>query len=114
MREMVRPTSAADINSRSVAPLTCDLDLLLRLAGRIVKGCRSPARLSLDAGQPKTTSPKLRHGADPTRFLVAYQSFSCFCCVQNSSRFCTLKSPAATNGTAIARQDTSNMLIVAS
>ncbi|BBY21114.1 hypothetical protein MSTO_13190 [Mycobacterium stomatepiae] len=41
---MVRPTSAADINSRPVAESPAapmrNLDLLLRLSGRIVKGCR--------------------------------------------------------------------------
>ena len=49
MREMVLPTSAADINSRSVPEepakeATCDSDLLLRLSGRIVKGRRTSAR----------------------------------------------------------------------
>jgi hypothetical protein len=44
---MVRPTSAADINSlgplrKAASPVALmrDLDLLLRLSGRIVKGCR--------------------------------------------------------------------------
>src|SRR5277367_6525944 len=51
---MVRPTSAADINSlgplrkaASPAALMRDLDLLLRLSGRIVKGCRLPGSLAL-------------------------------------------------------------------
>src|SRR5271170_1033402 len=48
---MVRPTSAADISSRPVAAspaaLMRDLDLLLRLSGRIVKGCRLPRSLAL-------------------------------------------------------------------
>src|ERR1700753_2268339 len=48
---MVRPTSAADISSRPVAAspaaLMRDLDLLLRLSGRIVKGCRLPGSLAL-------------------------------------------------------------------
>src|SRR5690349_8006167 len=51
MREMVRPTSAADINSRPVAASPAapmrNLDLLLRLSGRIVKGCRLPGSLAL-------------------------------------------------------------------
>src|ERR1700728_805735 len=50
---MVRPTSAADISSRPVAAspaaLMRDLDLLLRLSGRIVKGCRLPGSLALRA-----------------------------------------------------------------
>src|ERR1700677_4844639 len=51
---MVRPTSAADINSlgplrKAASPtaLMRDLDLLLRLSGRIVKGCRLPGSLAL-------------------------------------------------------------------
>jgi hypothetical protein len=45
---MVRLTSAADINSRSgLGAAMGDLDLLLRLSGRIVKGRRT-------AGQPST------------------------------------------------------------
>src|ERR1700684_1825139 len=51
---MVRPTSAADINSlgplreaASPTALMRDLDLLLRLSGRIVKGCRLPGSLAL-------------------------------------------------------------------
>src|ERR1700722_1240061 len=53
---MVRPTSAADINSlgplrkgASPTALIRDLDLLLRLSGRIVKGCRLPGSLALPA-----------------------------------------------------------------
>ncbi|OOK66085.1 hypothetical protein BZL29_7430 [Mycobacterium kansasii] len=50
MREMVRPTSAADISSRPfAASLTVpmrDGDLLLRLSGRIVKGCRLPGSVA--------------------------------------------------------------------
>src|SRR5271163_2154654 len=65
MREMVRPTSAADINSRGspdsppeaaspTAPMR-DPDLLLRLSGRIVKGCRLPRSLALPATRAKMT-----------------------------------------------------------
>src|ERR1700722_4824122 len=50
---MVRPTSAADINSlgplreaESPVALMRDLDLLLRLSGRIVKGCRLPGSVA--------------------------------------------------------------------
>src|SRR5882757_1383320 len=50
---MVRPTSAADINSlgplrKAASPVALmrDLDLLLRLSGRIVKGCRLPGSLA--------------------------------------------------------------------
>src|SRR6185437_15461587 len=47
---MVRPTSAADINSRAspAAPMR-DPDLLLRLSGRIVKGCRLRGSVALRA-----------------------------------------------------------------
>src|SRR5271168_3802118 len=54
IREIVRPTSAADINSlgplrKAASPVALmrDLDLLLRLSGRIVKGCRLPGSLAL-------------------------------------------------------------------
>jgi len=60
MREMVRPTSAADINSRSLALPTFDPDLLLRLAGRIVKGCRSPERLPPKRDHPSIDKPEAR------------------------------------------------------
>jgi hypothetical protein len=53
MREIVRPTSAADISSldpllKAASPEApmLDLDLLLRLSGRIVKGCRLPGSLA--------------------------------------------------------------------
>src|SRR5947199_8137663 len=59
MREMVRATSAADINSRPVAASPAapmrDLDLLLRLSGRIVKGCRLPGSVAFAATVAKTT-----------------------------------------------------------
>src|ERR1700756_2398196 len=59
MREIVRPTSAADINSLPVAASPAapmrDLDLLLRLSGRIVKGCRLPGSVALRATPAKMT-----------------------------------------------------------
>src|ERR1700738_2933772 len=68
---MVRPTSAADISSRPVAAspaaLMRDLDLLLRLSGRIVKGCRLPGSLALlacenDAGRAGVAAACRRGG----------------------------------------------------
>ncbi|BCZ25109.1 hypothetical protein MTY59_49640 [Mycobacterium senriense] len=64
MREMVRPTSAADINSREslpkpvspAAPMT-KLDLLLRLAGRIVKGCRLRGSVALISSATRRAVP---------------------------------------------------------
>src|ERR1700739_4206204 len=56
---MVRPTSAADINSRPVAASPAapmrNPDLLLRLSGRIVKGCRLPGSLAFRATLAKMT-----------------------------------------------------------
>src|ERR1700750_2516416 len=47
MRDTVRLTSAADISSLSLSEEpTSELDLLLRLSGRIVKGCRTAGQLS--------------------------------------------------------------------
>src|ERR1700751_2066998 len=59
---MVRPTSAADINSLGplrkaaspAAPMR-DPDLLLRLSGRIVKGCRLPG-----SGAPRGFAKTIR------------------------------------------------------
>src|SRR6516225_2265238 len=56
---MVRPTSAADINSLPVAASPAapmrDPDLLLRLSGRIVKGCRLPGSVAFRATLAKMT-----------------------------------------------------------
>src|SRR6476660_3922820 len=66
MREMVRPTSAADINSRSgLGAATGDLDLLLRLSGRIVKGCQTAGTLPPEgrSGATRDSVPEGRSGA---------------------------------------------------
>src|ERR1700741_878625 len=71
MREMVRPTSAADINSLGslrnaaspAAPMR-DLDLLLRLSGRIVKGCRLPGSVAF-RGRPVTITAAWRAEEEP-------------------------------------------------
>src|SRR6202000_1918540 len=74
---MVRPTSAADINSRPVAAspvaLMRDLDLLLRLSERIVKGCRlrgSVPLLACDDGVGHA-------GVAPTRRREGTESHVC-------------------------------------
>src|ERR1700756_4939701 len=74
MREMVRPTSAADINSRDSPPKAAfpaapmrNPDLLLRLSGRIVKGCRLPESVAFRATLAKMT------GSNPSGFPSGLQ-----------------------------------------
>src|SRR5581483_3975442 len=92
MREIVRPTSAADINSRPMAASPAapmrDLDLLLRLSGRIVKGCRLPGSLAFagrvgrndgresspaSPGLPQVTSSALPLTTQPTEDRMSDQ-----------------------------------------
>src|SRR5689334_14819758 len=74
MREMVRPTSAADINSLPVAASPAapmrDLDLLLRLSGRIVKGCRLPGSVAFRAAPAKMTGATSPSNSSRFRFSI--------------------------------------------
>ena len=71
MRETVRPTSAADINSRSVSEESVvpkGPDLLLRLSGRIVKGRRTAGQLSRPAPASLRTVPRASAGCPAKRY----------------------------------------------